>query len=75
MITVIDKYVISQVMERRMAKGLSQAALAMELEVPTSFIAMIESGKYNKKYNVAHLNTIAKVLECSPKDFLPDHPM
>ena len=35
---------------------------------------MIESGKYDKKYNVQHLNEIAKILECSPKDFQPSKP-
>ncbi len=72
MITKIDKYVIQRVREERLAKGMSQAKIAFELDVPTSFIAMIESGKYEKKYNVAHLNELARIFECAPKDFLPN---
>jgi transcriptional regulator with XRE-family HTH domain len=75
MISPIDKYVADQVKERRTAKGMSQSELAFELSLPTSFIGMIESGKYDKKYNVTHLNAIARVLECSPKDFLPAEPI
>jgi len=72
MVTAIDKYVIQEVKRRRTEKKFSQSKLAFELDVPTSFIAMIESGKYDKKYNVAHLNALARILECSPKDFMPD---
>ncbi|MDR3680437.1 MAG: helix-turn-helix transcriptional regulator [Flavipsychrobacter sp.] len=72
MISEIDKYVIGKVKERRLQQGLSQSQLAFELDVPTSFIAMIESGQYNKKYNVTHINNLAKALNCSPKDFMPE---
>jgi len=75
MVTAIDKYIIQKVKEKRTEKGFSQSQLAFELNVATGFIAMIESGKFEKKYNVSHLNEIAKILECSPKDFLPDEPV
>lgn len=75
MISKVDKYVIEKVREKRHQKGLSQSQLAFELDMATSFIAMIESGKYDKKYNVQHLNEIAKILECSPKDFQPAKPL
>ena len=74
MISKIDKYVIQKVREKRLQKGLSQSQLAFELDMSTGFIAMIESVKYDKKYNVQHLNEIAKILECSPKDFQPSKP-
>jgi transcriptional regulator with XRE-family HTH domain len=70
-ITEVDKYVIEKVKERRVKKGFSQSQLAFELELSNGFIGMIESGKYGKKYSVSQLNEIAKVLECSPRDFLP----
>ena len=72
MVSAIDKYVIQQVKAKRLEKKLSQSQLAFELEVPTSFIAKMESGKEEKKYNVGHLNMLAKIFECSPRDFLPD---
>jgi len=72
MVTEVDKYVIQKVKERRVKKGLSQSQLAFEIGLASkSFIAMLESGKYGKKYSVAQLNEIAKILECSPRDFLP----
>ncbi len=73
MVTLIDKYVIEQVKEKRVEKGISQSQLAFELDIATSFIAMIESGKYEKKYNVHHINELARIFECSPKDFMPQH--
>jgi transcriptional regulator with XRE-family HTH domain len=75
MVSAIDKYVIEQVTKRRIEKGLSQSQLAFELNQSNGFIAKVESGKYGKKYNVYHLNEIAKVLECSIKDFFPNNPL
>ena len=28
-----------------------------------------------EKFNISHLNEIAKILKCSPKDFLPEDPL
>ena len=75
MINPIDKYVIDKVREKRIAKGLSQYDLALQLDMNKSFISLVESGKYGKKYNVSQLNEIAKILECSPKDFQPKQPL
>ncbi len=76
MVTAVDKYVIEKVKERRLKKGISQSQLAFELGYTSkSYIQKIESGKYDKKYNVSQLNEIAKVLECSPRDFLPKEPV
>ena len=71
----VDKYVIEKVREKRLEKGLSQSQLAFELNLSTGFIAMVESGKYRHKYNIHHLNEIARILECSPKDFMPTKPL
>ena len=68
----IDKYIIQKVREKRLEKGFSQSQLAFELNISTGFIAMVESGKYRHKYNFHHINEIARILECSPKDFLPE---
>ena len=73
--STVDKYVIERVREQRIAKGFSQSQLAFELDVSTGFIAMVESGKYPQKYNVNHLNDIARIFECSPKDFMPPKPL
>ena len=71
----IDLYVIEQVKEKRIEKNLSQADLAYELEMSVGFIGMVESSKYPTHYNLKHLNDLAKILKCSPQDFLPKKPL
>jgi transcriptional regulator with XRE-family HTH domain len=71
----IDIYVIERVKEKRIEKNLSQADLAYELEMSVGFIGMVESSKYDTHYNLKHLNDLAKILKCSPQDFLPKKPL
>ena len=71
----IDLYVIERVKEKRIEKNLSQADLAYELEMSVGFIGMVESPKYTTHYNLKHLNDLAKILKCSPQDFLPKKPL
>lgn len=73
--TKIDIYVIERVKEKRIEKNLSQANLAYELEMSVGFIGMVESSKYATHYNLKHLNDLAKILKCSPQDFLPKKPL
>ena len=49
--------------------------LADYMNLSPSFIADIENPKRRAKYNLNHLNELAKVFSCSPKDFLPDTPL
>jgi transcriptional regulator with XRE-family HTH domain len=67
----IDLFVINKVRERRLEKNISQAVLAYELGMSVGFIGKVESSKYPSHYNIKHLNQLAKILECSPQDFLP----
>ncbi len=75
MVHKIDEFVIQKVRELRQEKGISQSQLAFELNISTGFIAMVESGKYRHKYNLHHLNEIAKILGCTISDFLPPKPL
>lgn len=70
----IDLYVIDRVKEKRIERNLSQADLAYELGMSVGFIGKVESIKYPTHYNVKHLNDLAKILKCSPQDFLPKKP-
>jgi len=72
--TKIDQYVIDRVKEKRIERNLSQADLAYELGMSVGFIGKVESVKYPTHYNVKHLNDLAKILKCSPQDFLPRKP-
>lgn len=67
----IDTYVANKVREIRIERNFSQAALAYELEMSVGFIGKVESINYTSHYNIKHLNELAKILKCSPQDFLP----
>ena len=71
----IDQYVINQVKDKRLERNLSQADLAFELGMSVGFIGKVESSKYASHYNIRHLNDLAKILKCSPQDFLPKKPI
>jgi transcriptional regulator with XRE-family HTH domain len=73
--TKVDIFVIERVKEKRIENGLSQSDLAYELGMSVGFIGKIESKKYPAHYNIRHLNALAKILECSPQDFLPKKPL
>ena len=64
--SAFDKYVSAAVRKERMAQRVSQATLAYGIG---------ESPKSPSKYNLNHINEIAKFLGCSPRDFLPEQPL
>lgn len=73
--TKIDLYVIARVKEKRLEKNISQAELANDLGMSVGFIGKVESPKYPSHYNIKHLNQLAKILDCSPQEFLPKKPL
>ena len=57
---------------------ISQEQLAYAIGFESKgYIGKIESKNpmYSDTYNISHLNLIAKILQCSPKDFMPEKPM
>jgi len=74
-VTAIEQYVIDRVREMRKQANISQATLAAYIGVSEGHIGEIESTKRNVKYTIRHLNELAKIFNCSPKDFLPDNPL
>ena len=71
--TPIEEFVIDKVREFRIQKKISQAELADMLDLSSGFIGKIESKNHSAKYNLNHLNKLADILNCSPKDFLPQN--
>jgi len=71
----IEQYIIDKVREKRVKLNISQAELAHQLDVSEGFIGNVESSNFRAKYNVNHINAIAKVLKCSPRDFWPKEPL
>jgi transcriptional regulator with XRE-family HTH domain len=72
LLTSIEQYVVDIVRAKRMEKGWSQKELAYQLDVSIGFIGDIENPKYRAKFNLNHINELAKIFDCSPKDFLPE---
>lgn len=71
----IERFIIKKVREQREKKEFTQVSLSLALGKSTTFISDIEAPSKKAKYNIKHLNDIAKILECSPKDFWPDKPL
>ena len=67
----IEKYVIDQAKKKRLQKGCSQKRLAHLLKVTPGFIGNVENPKYRAKYNQNHINNLAKIFKCSPRQFFP----
>lgn len=72
--TKIDWFIICKVKELRLQNGLEQDDIAIHLNVSNGFIGQIESPNFIAKYNTGHLNELAKLFKCSPKDFMPEKP-
>ena len=70
----IELYIIERVKERRIELKMSQSDLAFKLGLSYGFIGQVESKKYPAKYNINHLDKLAFIFGCSPKDFLPNIP-
>jgi transcriptional regulator with XRE-family HTH domain len=61
--------------EKRKAVKMSQAELSFQLGKNDSFVAQVEADHKRLKYNVNHVNALAKIFKCSPKEFLPENPV
>ena len=71
MLTPIEQFVIEKVRQLRNQKNISQAELAFSIGVSVGFIGKVESLKSNTKYNLNHLNSVAKAFNISPQELLP----
>jgi transcriptional regulator with XRE-family HTH domain len=71
--TKLDIYVINKVKAMREERGMSQIALSQALGMAESFVSNVESVKRRDKYNLNHLNLLAKEFGCSPREFLPEN--
>lgn len=73
--TELDLFIVGKVKELRLQHRMSQAVVATKLDVSNGFFAQIENPKHRAKYNIGHLNKLAKIFNCSPRDFLPEMPL
>ncbi|KAA6325986.1 hypothetical protein EZS27_024857 [termite gut metagenome] len=71
----IYDYAIQIMIKKRAERRWSQQELADYMNVSRSFLRNIESPKERARLNLFHINELAKVFQCSPKDFLPLEPL
>jgi transcriptional regulator with XRE-family HTH domain len=71
-LTSIELYIIQRVREIRELHGITQMELSLKLGKGVGFIGDIEAPSKVAKYNIKHLNDIAKIFGCSPRDFWPE---
>lgn len=69
---IVDWYIVNKIKEIRIDKGISQVDIAVHLDLSSGFIGQVESPNYRAKYKTLHLNELAKLFKCSPKDFWPE---
>lgn len=72
--TQIEQYIIDRVKVLRTERGISQTELAYSIGVTKGFIAAVENPNQRAKYNINHLNELAKVFDCQFADFFPPAP-
>ena len=70
--SAIELYIVQKVKEQRKKRKMSQRYLADCLNVSQSFIKNIENENDDTAYNIDHLNEIAKIFDCSIRDFFPE---
>lgn len=72
----LDEIIISKVKKIREEKGFTDMqALSKQAGYYPSLVANAENPERRDKYNIYHLNGLAKAMKCSIKDFLPDNPV
>ncbi len=74
-ISKIDQYIIDKVKSLREINNISQKELSLKMEFSEGFVGHVENPKRRDKYNVSHINLLAKIFKCSPKEFFPDKPL
>lgn len=74
-ISQLDWYVINQVKKLRKKKGLSQSGLSVEMGFSEKLIGSIENPTLTARFNIRHLNLLAKALDCTLWELVPEKPL
>lgn len=72
--TNIELEIIKRTVEIR-KKKFTQREIAELLNVSAGYIGQVESKNSSSMYTYNQLNELAKILECSPRDFIPLNPL
>ncbi|TDN87072.1 helix-turn-helix protein [Salegentibacter sp. 24] len=71
----IELKIVKLVKARRSKLNRSQSDIAKLFGVTRGYIGQIEMESYSSMYSFDQLNELAKYLECSIKDFMPENPL
>jgi len=74
-VSQLDWYIINQVKKLRKKKGISQDNLSVRMGFSEKLVGSIENPTLGARYNIRHLNLLAKALECTIWDLLPEEPL
>jgi transcriptional regulator with XRE-family HTH domain len=73
-ISQLDWYIINRVKQLRKEKGISQSELSVRMGFSEKLVGSIENPTLKARYNISHLNLLAKALDCSIHELLPSSP-
>jgi transcriptional regulator with XRE-family HTH domain len=73
-ISQLDWYIINRVKQLRKEKGISQSELSVKMGFSEKLVGSIENPTLKARYNISHLNLLAKALDCSIHELLPSSP-
>jgi transcriptional regulator with XRE-family HTH domain len=71
----IDLYTSNVMRNKRLEKGWTQRQLSGYMGISSIFINNIESVRKPNKLNLYHINLLAEIFDCSPREFLPEKPI
>lgn len=73
--TRIELEIVKLVKDRRVKLNRTQSDIARILELTRGYIGQIEMESSPSMYSFDQLNKLAKYLDCSMKDFIPNNPL
>ncbi|MBC9795121.1 helix-turn-helix domain-containing protein [Sinomicrobium weinanense] len=73
--TKIELEIVQLVKDRRAELNRTQSHISDLLGVTRGYIGQIEMESSPSMYSYDQLNELAKYLECSMRDFVPEHPL
>ncbi len=72
---VVDWFIANKVREMRKERGITQEQIADHLDITPAYVGHIENAASRAKYKTLHLNELAKLFKCSPREFWPEQPL
>ncbi|MEQ3219778.1 helix-turn-helix domain-containing protein [Butyricimonas virosa] len=72
--TSLELYAMRIVKDKREAAGISQRQLSMDMNLDMGAVGKVEDENDPAKYNINHLNALARYFNCDLWDFFPDEP-